>query len=124
MAYLGDMEELGRRQRSYLRQARERGDDYLETCCLTGHLNLTWLAGDDPEGARRAADEAMDLWSQMLTPLMSLRMPCSGDVLMNYSPWTNWGWSDFDAGNPDMEQDIFTHVALPGKQLGGGKLKD
>jgi len=60
----------------------------------------------------------MDLWSQMLLPLMSIRLPASGDVSMNYNPWTNWGWSAYDAGDPDTEDEIFTNVALPGKQLG------
>jgi hypothetical protein len=64
----------------------------------------------------------MDLWSKMLSPWMNIRLPASGDVTMNYSPWTNWGWSDYEAGDPEMENEIFTNVALPGKQL--GKLTD
>ena len=64
----------------------------------------------------------MDLWSQMLLPLMSIRLPASGDVRMNYNPWTNWGWSSNDAGDPEIESEIFANIALPGKQL--GKLTD
>ena len=64
----------------------------------------------------------MDLWKEMLLPLTSIRMPASGDVTMNYSPWTNWGWSDYEAGDPETENEIFANVALPGKQL--GKLTD
>lgn len=60
----------------------------------------------------------MDLWSKMLSPWMNIRLPASGDVTMNYSPWTNWGWSTSEAGDPEMENEIFTNVALPGKQLG------
>ena len=62
--------------------------------------------------------QSSDPWSRMLMPWMNIRMPASGDVLMNYNPWTNWGWSNYDAGNPEFEHEIFTKVALPGKQLG------
>ena len=62
-------------------------------------------------------DSAMDSWSKML-PWMNVRMPASGDVFMNYNPWTNWGWSASDAGDPDIENEVFANVALPGKQLG------
>ncbi len=67
---------------------------------------------------RKEGGYAMDLWSRMLLPWLSIRLPASGDVLMNYNPWTNWGLSNYDAGNPEMEQEIFANVALPGKQLG------
>ena len=60
----------------------------------------------------------MNYWPQMLSPWMSIRLPGSGDVFMNYNAWTNWGWSDYEAGDPDIEHEIFTTVALPGKQLG------
>ena len=60
----------------------------------------------------------MNYWPQVLSPWMSIRLPGSGNVFMNYNPWTNWGWSDYEAGDPDIEHEIFTTVALPGKQLG------
>ena len=60
----------------------------------------------------------MDLWSQTLFPLLNVRMPASGDVNMNYNAWTNWGISASDAGDPVMENEIFTDVARPGRQLG------
>lgn len=60
----------------------------------------------------------MNPWLQMLSPWMSIRLPASGDVKMNYSPWTNWGWSASGAGDPEIEHELFTTVALPGKQLG------
>ena len=64
----------------------------------------------------------MNPWLQMLSPSTSIRLPASGDVRMDYSPWTNWGWSASGAGNPAIEHEIFTTVALPGRQL--GKLTD
>ena len=61
----------------------------------------------------------MDPWFQMLfSPTMDMRLPSSGDVRMNYSPWTNWGRASTTAGDPLKEDLIFRDVALPGKQLG------
>lgn len=59
----------------------------------------------------------MEFWSKMM-PWMNVRLPASGDVFMNYNPWTNWGWSASDAGDPEIENEIFANVALPGRQLG------
>ncbi len=61
---------------------------------------------------------AMELSTAMLAPWMNIRLPASGDVSMNYNPWTNWGMSIYDAGDPEIEREIFTKVALPGRQLG------
>lgn len=60
----------------------------------------------------------METWTPMLAPWMNIRLPASGDVCMNYNPWTNWGLSIHDAGDPEIEREIFTTVALPGRQLG------
>lgn len=54
----------------------------------------------------------------MISPFLSVRMPASGDVLMDYKPWTNWGVSSPEAGNPEIEAGVFRDVAMPGKQLG------
>ena len=54
----------------------------------------------------------------MLSPMMNIRLPASGDVNMDYRPWTNWGEASPDAGSPKIEEEIFRNVALPGKQLG------
>jgi hypothetical protein len=62
----------------------------------------------------------MDSWFRMLSPAVHFRLPASGDVSMDYSPWTNWGISrpKAKAGNPEIEAEVFREVALPGKQLG------
>jgi hypothetical protein len=57
-----------------------------------------------------------------LSPLLSVRLPASGDMWMDYKPWTNWGVSSTKAGSPQIESGVFFDVALPGKQL--GKLTD
>lgn len=60
----------------------------------------------------------MEPWTRMISPLLSVRMPASGDVRMDYNPWTNWGVSSARAGSPEIEAGVFRDVALPGKQLG------
>jgi hypothetical protein len=58
----------------------------------------------------------------MFSPRMSFRLPASDDMWMDYKPWTNWGAVSARAGSPQIEEEIFRDVALPGKQL--GKLTD
>jgi hypothetical protein len=60
----------------------------------------------------------MQPWLQMLSPMLNVRLPASGDIMMDYRPWTNWGEAEPSAGNPQIEEEIFRKVALPGKQLG------
>lgn len=60
----------------------------------------------------------MDTWLKMFSPIMDVRLPASGDVSMDYQPWTNWGRVSVDAGTPEVEFEVFRNVALPGKQLG------
>ncbi len=62
----------------------------------------------------------MDSWFQMLSPAVSFKLPASGDVSMEYNPWTNWGISrpKSTAGNPEIEAEVYWGVATPGKQLG------
>jgi len=60
----------------------------------------------------------MNPWLQMMSPSTNIRLPASGDVCMDYSPWTNWGVSAPGAGDPRIEHEIFTTIALPGRQLG------
>ncbi len=60
----------------------------------------------------------MESWLQMLSPMMNFRLPASGDMVMDYKPWTNWGQANPQAGSPQIEEEIFRDVALPGKQLG------
>ena len=60
----------------------------------------------------------MHPWLQMLSPMMNFRFPASGDMLMDYRPWTNWANANPNAGSPEIEDQVFRNVALPGKQLG------
>lgn len=54
--------ELKTRTRRYRKEARNRGDRFAFTnLTLVGHV-YSCLAEDDPQGAREAVDEVMDLW--------------------------------------------------------------
>jgi len=61
--FVGDIEEMRRRRPVFIKEARERGDLYLECSLLTGHSNLAHLVDDSPEAAREAATEAMERWT-------------------------------------------------------------
>jgi hypothetical protein len=64
LGYLGELDELARRQSLRLREARDRGDVFAAVNLRLGVPNLAWLCRDDPAGARAAADEAIGEWSQ------------------------------------------------------------
>lgn len=58
LAQLGRFDELGKLLPQRLREADDRQDRYGAFNLRSGHLNATWLAQDDPQKARRLADEA------------------------------------------------------------------
>jgi len=62
--YLGEVEELPRRVPSLIHESEARGDQYLATNLRTGSANTAWLVADDPDGARRAVDEAKARWAR------------------------------------------------------------
>jgi hypothetical protein len=62
--FTGDLRELCRRVPLGLREAEERGDRYLATNLRSYLPNVHWLVQDDPEGAAREAQTAVDGWSR------------------------------------------------------------
>jgi serine/threonine protein kinase len=60
--FLGEHRELARRHALLLADAEQRGDRYMSVQLRAGSLAILWLAADDPEGARRNAQEAIALW--------------------------------------------------------------
>jgi hypothetical protein len=64
LCYLGDLRELARRVPLRLREVEERGDRYAAAHLKAGYLNVVWLMRDDPDGARREADDALRDWSR------------------------------------------------------------
>ena len=61
----GALAEISQRVPSLLQDARDRGNLYAATNLRTGYPALHWLAVDEPETARRMANEAMSEWSQV-----------------------------------------------------------
>jgi hypothetical protein len=60
--FLGEHRELARRHALLLADAEQRGDRYMSVQLRDGSLAILWLAADDPDGARRNAQEAIALW--------------------------------------------------------------
>ena len=62
--FIGDFPELARRSRTFLSNARERGNRLAGFYCRSGFTNAVWLAADDVAGAERNLDEAVREWHQ------------------------------------------------------------
>jgi eukaryotic-like serine/threonine-protein kinase len=62
--FLGEVKELVRRQARMVADAEDRGDLYTIVNFAATTMITTYLAADDPEGARRSAHEGMAQWSQ------------------------------------------------------------
>lgn len=62
--YMGELKELARRVRAFGKEARDRGDRYLESNVGTYPGVIMWLAEDDPEAALNLATESLARWSQ------------------------------------------------------------
>jgi eukaryotic-like serine/threonine-protein kinase len=60
--FLGEHAELARRHARLLADAERRGDMYTSVQLRDGSLAVIWLAGDNPDAARRHARESMELW--------------------------------------------------------------
>lgn len=64
LVYLGEIKELVSSLPLLLRAAHERGDILAGASLASGLPNMAWLAGDQPDEARRQADHAMTGWPQ------------------------------------------------------------
>jgi hypothetical protein len=64
LVYLGRFAELRAALPELLKAAHARGDILAEATLASGLPNIMWLAGDEPEEARRQADHAISLWPQ------------------------------------------------------------
>jgi len=63
LVYLGEIAQLQRELPRVQREAMERGDLYASTNLRTGLMTIARLAEEDPELARRDANEAIAQWS-------------------------------------------------------------
>jgi tetratricopeptide (TPR) repeat protein len=64
LTYMGQIAELNQTCPGLLREARERGDRYLETNLSTQIMTLVRLAADAPDDARADLERVMRSWSQ------------------------------------------------------------
>jgi serine/threonine protein kinase len=60
--FLGEHRELARLHSVLLAEAEKLDDKHMSVQLRDGSLAIMWLAADDPEGARRNAEESMALW--------------------------------------------------------------
>src|SRR5208283_121744 len=61
---MGNLAEVARRGPAVYERALERGNLFAAACVGSWVIPQVRLALDDPEGARRAADQAVEQWSQ------------------------------------------------------------
>jgi tRNA A-37 threonylcarbamoyl transferase component Bud32 len=61
--YLGDLPALTRHVLAGEREAKDRGDLFGLMCHRANYATWSWLAEDDPEGAREGLDACMRSWS-------------------------------------------------------------
>ncbi len=62
--YLGELAELSRGVAQLIRSSEARGDLFATTNLRLGNTNVAWLVSDEPERARREAEQAMSKWSR------------------------------------------------------------
>jgi eukaryotic-like serine/threonine-protein kinase len=60
----GELATVSRHRDLLVAEANERHDVYRRVLLSTGFITLSWLGEDDPEGARKDADEALRLWAE------------------------------------------------------------
>jgi serine/threonine protein kinase len=63
LTQMGDLAAMRRRIPVLIKEARDRGDLFLETNLASYASPLLWLADDDPEGGRSVVEDVMGRWS-------------------------------------------------------------
>jgi hypothetical protein len=64
LVQLGNLDEVEESLTRYLRDAKERGDLYIQTNLQIGDTNIWWLARGTPDEAEAVVTEAMHRWSK------------------------------------------------------------
>ena len=64
LVQLGKLDEVEEKLTRYLRDAKERGDLYIQTNLQIGDTNIWWLARGTPDVAEAVVTEAMHRWSK------------------------------------------------------------
>ncbi len=84
LMYLGEIDELGRRVRTLLREAQHRGDRFAAVNLRT-RLALVWIARDQPERGLRQVEEGLATWlpaqsSYLVQHFYALHSRCEIDL--------------------------------------------
>jgi hypothetical protein len=112
LAYLGELKELTRRLRGYLRSAEERGDLYAATLLRTSEPNLAWLAADDPTGARREAEAAVAGYSPKAVIVRAYLDPLAQARIDLYEGNGGRAWERVRASWPAFSKALLDKVQL------------
>jgi eukaryotic-like serine/threonine-protein kinase len=112
LCYLGRLTELAEAVRVGLRECLDAGDLYASVAVRAGFPNCVWLVKDDPEGARRDADAAMEKWSRTGIHLQHL-IDLFGQVQIDlYSGDYAGAFARFLRSVPAMQRSVLPKVQL------------
>jgi serine/threonine protein kinase len=109
LGYMGDLIELGRRLQRYLQSASERGDLYAMTYLTVGDSVLTWLARDEPGGARKEILEATERYSPRAVLVQHfLKLMALGRIDL-YRGEGRMAWTRLQEGWPALQRSLLLH---------------
>jgi len=108
LACLGEMTQLRSRLRELQQQAQERGDLYSAVSLRTGVPNLCWLAGDDPDEARRQIASARQ--AAVLAPFQEYCTVYAEGQIDLYAGEPRQGWGRTSASWPVFRRSYLLRV--------------
>jgi tetratricopeptide (TPR) repeat protein len=108
--FLGEVAELGRCLPVVLKEAQERGDLYAATNSGTFVGYLTWLADDDPDGARRSLSDVMQQWSHQGFHVQHLTGLMAQTQIDLYTGDGQAAWDRLQQRWPEMKASYFLRV--------------
>jgi len=108
--YCGDVNELRLRCPRMAKEARERGDRYLETTVNQFPRVLTLLADDDPDQARQHSLESISKWSQQGFHVQHLTS-FYGQMLTDlYKGEGREAWQRWKSTLPELESSLLLKI--------------
>jgi serine/threonine protein kinase/tetratricopeptide (TPR) repeat protein len=108
--YCGDINELRTRCPRMAKEARERGDRYLETTVNQFPRVVTLLADDDPDQGRHHSLESISKWSQQGFHVQHLTS-FYGQMLTDlYKGDGRGAWRRFLSTRPDVESSLLLKI--------------
>ncbi len=112
LCYLGRLTDLAEAARVGLRECLEAGDRYASVAVRAGFPNCVWLVRDDPQGARRDANAAMEGWSRRGIHLQHL-IDLFGQVQIDlYEDDREGAFARVQRSLPAMQRSVLPKVQL------------